>query len=65
VSVWLIVFPLPPPAPVILPVIVPIVQVNVLVLVAARLILVEVPLQIVAFDAVVTAGVGFTVTVIV
>jgi hypothetical protein len=65
VRVWLIVLPDPTLAPVIPPVMVPIVHVKVLVLVAARLILVVAPLQIVAFGAAVTTGVGLTVTVIV
>lgn len=57
--------PVPAVAPVMLPVIVPIVQVNVLVAVAVKAIFVAFPLQIVAVFAVVTTGVGFTVTVIV
>lgn len=57
--------PDPALAPVMLPVIVPIVQLNVLVAVAASAIFVAVPLQMVAVFAVVTAGLGFTVTVIV
>ena len=52
-------------APVILPVIVPTVQVNVLGVLAVKAMLVAVPLQIVAVLAVVTTGVGLTVTVIV
>jgi hypothetical protein len=52
-------------APVILPVIVPIVQVNVLGAVAVNAIFVAVALQMAAVLAVVTAGVGLTVTVIV
>lgn len=65
VRVCAIVFPLPAEAPVMAPVIVPIVQLNVLVAVAASEILVAVPLQIEAVLAVVMAGVGFTVTVMV
>ena len=52
-------------APVIPPVIVPIVQENVLGAVAVKAILGLTPLQIAAEFAVVTDGVGFTVTVIV
>ena len=48
-----------------LPVIVPIVQVKVLAALAVKLIFGPVPLQVDAVDAVVTAGVGLTVTVIV
>jgi hypothetical protein len=65
VSVWAIVDPLPALAPVILPVIVPTVQVNVLGADAVNAIFVAVALQIVAVFAVVTTGVGLTVTVIV
>jgi hypothetical protein len=65
VNVWAIVAPDPAVAPVMLPVIVPIVHVNVLGAVAASAILVAVALHIVAVLAVVTAGVGLTVTVIV
>jgi hypothetical protein len=50
-------------APVIPPVIVPIVQVNVLGMLAVRLIFGPTPLQVVAVFAVVTAGKGFIVTV--
>ena len=64
VSVCAMVEPDPADAPVILPVIVPTVQVKVLGVLAVRAILVAVPLQIVAVLAVVTTGVGFTVTVI-
>lgn len=64
-SVWAMLDPEPGVAPVMLPVIVPTVQVNVLGVVAARAILVVPPLQIAAVFAVVTAGVGLTVTVIV
>jgi hypothetical protein len=64
-KVWAIVAPLPALAPVMPPVIVPIVQVNVLGAVAVKEIFVAVPLQIDAVFAVVTAGVGLTVTVIV
>jgi hypothetical protein len=65
VSVCAIVEPLPPLAPVILPVIAPTVQVNVLAVLAVKEIFVAVPLQIAAVFAVVTTGVGLTVTVIV
>jgi hypothetical protein len=63
VSVWLMVEPLPDEAPVIPWVIVPIVHVNELGVLAVRLMLGPVPLQVLAVVAVVTAGVGFTVTV--
>lgn len=59
------VLPDPALAPVILPVMVPIVHVNVLGAVAVSAIFVAVPLQMVAVLAVVTTGLGFTVTVIV
>jgi hypothetical protein len=65
VNVCVIVDPLPALAPVILPVIVPIVQLKVLDAEAVRLIFVAPPLQIAAVLAVVTTGLGFTVTVIV
>src|SRR6266542_3100302 len=65
VNVWLIVVPEPALAPVILPVMVPMVQLNALATLAVKLILVEVPLQMDFVAAVVTAGLGFTVTVIV
>ena len=57
--------PFPALAPVIPPVIVPIVQVKVLGIEEASVIPGAVPLQITAVAAVVTAGVGFTVTVMV
>lgn len=57
--------PDPADAPVIAPVIVPIVQVKVLGALDVSAILVAVPLQIAAVFAVVTTGVGFTVTVII
>ncbi len=57
--------PLPAVAPVMPPVTVPTVHVNVLAALAVSAILVAVPLQIVAVLAVVTTGLGFTVTVIV
>jgi hypothetical protein len=57
--------PLPAAAPVMPPVTVPTVQVNVLAALAVRAILGLVPLQVAMVDAVVTAGVGFTVTVMV
>jgi hypothetical protein len=59
------VFPAPLEAPVIPPVIVPTVHVNVLAVDAVNPIFVAVALQIVAVLAVVTTGVGLTVTVIV
>lgn len=65
VNVCAIVAPAPAVAPVMPPVIVPIVQVNVLGADALSAILVVVPLQIAAVFAVVTTGVGFTVTVMV
>jgi hypothetical protein len=61
----LIVAPEPAVAPVIPPVIVPIVHVNVLGTLAVKLIFGPVPLHVLAVLAVVTAGFGFTVTVIV
>jgi hypothetical protein len=60
-----IVDPIPPVAPVILPVIVPTVHVNVLAALAVNAMFVAVPLQIVAVFAVVTTGLGLTVTVMV
>jgi hypothetical protein len=57
--------PLPALAPVIPPVIVPTVHVNVLAALAVNPMLVAVALHTEAVFAVVTAGVGFTVTVIV
>ena len=63
-NVWAIVAPLPALAPVIPPVIVPTVQVNVLGALAVNAMFVAVLLQIAAVFAVVTAGVGLTVTVI-
>src|SRR6266542_5270044 len=64
VNVWLIVVPEPALAPVIPPVMVPMVQPNVLAALAVKLILVEVLLQMVFVAAVVTAGLGFSVTAI-
>jgi hypothetical protein len=64
-KVCAIVAPLPPLAPVMLPVMVPTVHVNVLAAVAVSAMFVAEPLQIAAVFAVVTAGVGLTVTVIV
>jgi hypothetical protein len=64
-STWLIVDPDPGAAPVIPPVTAPIVHAKLLGAVAAREILVLFPLQIVSVGAVVTDGVGYTVTVIV
>ena len=64
-SVCAMVAPDPAVAPVMPPVIVPIVQVNVLAALAVRPILVVPLLQIAAVLAVVTTGLGFTVTVMV
>lgn len=64
-SVCAMAFPLPEDAPVMPPVIEPIVQVNVLDVLAFREIFVLVLLQMLALFAVVTVGMGFTVTVIV
>ena len=64
-KVCAIVDPLPAVAPVMPPVIVPTVHVNVLLAVAVNAIFVAVPLHTVAVLAVVTTGVGLTVTVIV
>lgn len=64
-SVCAIVAPLPALAPVMPPVMVPTVQLNVLAADAVSEILVALPLQIAAVFAVVTTGVGFTVTVMV
>jgi hypothetical protein len=64
-KVCAMVAPLPAVAPVMPPVIVPIVHVNVLAALAVNAMFVAVPLQIAAVFAVVTAGVGLTVTVIV
>jgi hypothetical protein len=65
VSVCAIVAPLPADAPVMPPEIVPSVQVNVLGAVAVSAIFVAVALQIAAVFAVVTTGIGLTVTVMV
>jgi hypothetical protein len=65
VRTWLIVLPDPALAPVMPPVIVPIVQVKVLGALAVSEIFGPVALHVEAVAAVVTAGVGFTVTVIV
>jgi hypothetical protein len=62
--VWAMLLPEPALAPVMPPVIVPIVQLNVLAAVDVNAIFVVAPLQMVALFAVVTAGVGLTVTVI-
>lgn len=64
-SVCAIVAPEPAAAPVMPPVTVPIVQLNVLAAVEVSAIFVVPPWHIAALLAVVTAGVGFTVTVIV
>ena len=61
----MIVEPKPALAPVMLPVIVPIVHAKLLATLEVRLMPVVVPLHIVLVDALVTAGAGFTVTVIV
>ena len=65
VSTWVIVAPDPPAAPVILPVTVPMVHTKVLGAVEVNKMFVPEPLQMAAVLAVVTAGFGFTVTVIV
>jgi uncharacterized protein Usg len=65
VSTWLIVLPDPAIAPVILPVIVPTVHVKLLGALAVNAMLGLVPLHVTAVLAVVTTGVGVTVTVIV
>jgi hypothetical protein len=65
VSVWLIRLPDPAVAPVIPPETVPIVQVKVLAADAVRFMLGLVALQMASVAGLVTAGVGFTVTVIV
>jgi hypothetical protein len=65
VSVCVIFAPVPAVAPVIPPVIVPILHENVLVALAVKAIAVAFPLHMVAEFAVVTTGVGLTVTVIV
>ena len=64
VSVWAMLLPLVAVAPVMLPVFVPSVQAKVLAALAVKLRLGLVPLQVEADVALVTAGVGFTVTVI-
>jgi len=64
VKVWLIVEPEPADAPVIAPILVPNVHAKVLAVLDVRLMFGPVPLQIAAVVAVVTDGVGFTVTVI-
>ena len=64
-STWLIEFPDPALAPVIPPVMVPIVQVNVLGAEAVKAIFGLVALQVDAVLAVVTTGLGYTLTVIV
>ena len=65
VKTWLIVPPEPAEEPVIPFVIVPIVQVKLLEVLADRRMLAETPLQILFVDALLTAGAGLTVTVIV
>jgi hypothetical protein len=65
VSVWLIVVPLPALAPVMLPVTVPIVHANVLGALEVRVMFGLVPVHVDAVAALVTTGVGLTVTVIV
>lgn len=64
-SVCAMELPDPAVAPVMPPVVVPIVHVNVLAVLAVSPMLVALPLQIAAVLAVVTTGVGLTVTVIV
>jgi hypothetical protein len=64
VKSWLIVEPEPAEAPVIAPVFVPRVQAKLEAAEAVRLMLGPVPLQVLAVVEVVTAGIGFTVTVI-
>lgn len=64
-NIWLIVLPEPALAPVIPPEIVPIVQVKVLGVLAVKAIAVLTPSQVAKAFAVVTVGLGFTVTVIV
>jgi hypothetical protein len=65
VRTWLMLLPEPLLAPLINPVIVPIVHVKVLGVLAVSAIFGLVPLQVLAVLAVVTAGAGLTVTVIV
>jgi len=65
VRIWLIVAPVPAPAPVMLPVIVPTTQLKLLGTLAVRLMFGPVPLQVLAVVALVTVGVGLTVTVMV
>jgi hypothetical protein len=65
VNTWLIVLPEPAEAPVIPPLMAPMVHEKLLAAVEVRLILGDVPLQMVAVPGLVTPGVGFTVTVIV
>jgi hypothetical protein len=65
VNVWLIVLPEPALAPVILPVMAPIVHANVLGALDVSEMLGFVPLQMAIVAAFVTAGVGFTVMVMV
>jgi hypothetical protein len=64
VSTWLMVLPAPLLAPVILPVIVPVVHVKLLGALAVNDMFGLVPLHVVAVLAVVTSGIGLTVTVI-
>ena len=64
VSVWLIGDPEPFTAPVMLPVVAPTVQIKLLAALAVKVILGDVPLQVLAVAALVTAGIGFTVTTI-
>jgi hypothetical protein len=65
VNVWLIVEPDPAAAPLILPLFVPNVQLKLLAALAVSERFEPAPLHIVAVAAVVTTGMGFTVTVIV
>jgi hypothetical protein len=64
VNVWLMVEPDAAEAPVIEPVLVPNVQAKVLVILAVRLLLGPVPLQVAAVVVLVTLGAGLTVIVI-
>ena len=65
VNTWLMVAPEPADEPVMPLVIVPIVQLKLLATLDVKAIFVETPLQILFVDELVTAGEGFTVTVIV
>lgn len=65
VNVWLMVLPEAALAPVIPPVTIPMVQAKLLGALAVKEILGPVPLHVLAVDALVTSGIGFTVTVMV